>query len=490
MYLPEGLCQYAPESGCSTPGSVWRSQELARSAALNTKHTPATSWLRGWKKVPWIRALFGRIYTPSMAALGVERWTSSWADTPASPSVRPGSASVPTTRATSGLASRNSSERSSPPGASSKTSAATSPSASTSSIESFKSLVTRLKLDFSARKKLARATVESDSSSSQWQTIGTDSFRCRGGDRKDEMGLDQEARNWPTPFGFQAGNGPDGNEFSKEVRRVVDSWPTPNTAPDAKQLGSNQVNSPPSLGEAAKQWPTPAASAPNVDEAPASWLARREKLKEKGINGNGAGMPLGVASQLWATPRHRVGTGDTGSPERQLEGTNPGLNDQATMWATPIMHNDRGGPKETPKSGGDLSDQSQAWPTPASRDYRTPNSKESEDRRFATTMKGKGQQLQNFVEHSPSSPLARVISVSGDELSPTDRSTVLRRRLNPAFVCWLMGWPWWWTNPARNNSVRAATGSYLFKLRLRLWYLLARYERFLGSESKACKQSY
>jgi hypothetical protein len=33
----------------------------------------------------------------------------------------------------------------------------------------------------------------------QWQTPATDSFRSRGGDRKDEMGLDQEARRWPTP---------------------------------------------------------------------------------------------------------------------------------------------------------------------------------------------------------------------------------------------------------------------------------------------------
>lgn len=31
-----------------------------------------------------------------------------------------------------------------------------------------------------------------------WQTPGTDSFRSRGGDRKDEMGLDQQAR-WMTP---------------------------------------------------------------------------------------------------------------------------------------------------------------------------------------------------------------------------------------------------------------------------------------------------
>jgi DNA (cytosine-5)-methyltransferase 1 len=32
-----------------------------------------------------------------------------------------------------------------------------------------------------------------------WQTPATDSFRSRGGDRKDEMGLDQQARHWPTP---------------------------------------------------------------------------------------------------------------------------------------------------------------------------------------------------------------------------------------------------------------------------------------------------
>jgi hypothetical protein len=33
----------------------------------------------------------------------------------------------------------------------------------------------------------------------QWQTPAVDSFRSRGGDRKDEMGLDQQARFWPTP---------------------------------------------------------------------------------------------------------------------------------------------------------------------------------------------------------------------------------------------------------------------------------------------------
>ena len=49
--------------------------------------------------------------------------------------------------------------------------------------------------------------------------------------------------------------------------------------------------------------PTPNASVANYGESPETWLARREKLKEKGINGNGAGMPLSIAIQLLPTPR-------------------------------------------------------------------------------------------------------------------------------------------------------------------------------------------
>lgn len=41
--------------------------------------------------------------------------------------------------------------------------------------------------------------------------------------------------------------------------------------------------------------PTPNAAAGNYDEDPESWYARRELLKAKGINGNGAGLPLGIA---------------------------------------------------------------------------------------------------------------------------------------------------------------------------------------------------
>ena len=38
----------------------------------------------------------------------------------------------------------------------------------------------------------------------------------------------------------------------------------------------------------------------------------------------------------------------------------------------------------------------------------------------------------------------------GPESSSSDPTS--RRRLNPAFACWLMGWPTWWTHPEQINS--------------------------------------
>jgi hypothetical protein len=49
-------------------------------------------------------------------------------------------------------------------------------------------------------------------------------------------------------------------------------------------------------------WPTPSASLPNDGESAETWVKRAARLKEKHNNGNGAGMPLAVAVQLWPTP--------------------------------------------------------------------------------------------------------------------------------------------------------------------------------------------
>ena len=86
------------------------------------------------------------------------------------------------------------------------------------------------------------------SGAAHWPTPQVDSFRSRSGNRKHEMGLDQLARS---------------------------------------------------------AWATPAAQQHNYDESPESFRARQERLKAKGINGNGAGTPLGIQAAetaLWATP--------------------------------------------------------------------------------------------------------------------------------------------------------------------------------------------
>ena len=45
-------------------------------------------------------------------------------------------------------------------------------------------------------------------------------------------------------------------------------------------------------------WPTPNAKVSNFGERPQTWYARRRRLKKKGYNGNGAGMPLAIAVQV------------------------------------------------------------------------------------------------------------------------------------------------------------------------------------------------
>lgn len=55
------------------------------------------------------------------------------------------------------------------------------------------------------------------------------------------------------------------------------------------------------LASAVALLPTPNAMVSNDGESAESWLSRREKLKAKLTNGNGAGMPLTVAVQLIAT---------------------------------------------------------------------------------------------------------------------------------------------------------------------------------------------
>jgi hypothetical protein len=65
----------------------------------------------------------------------------------------------------------------------------------------------------------------------------------------------------------------------------------------------------PNTVERMKLLPTPAAQLHNYEEDPESFKARQKKLKDKGINGNGAGTPLPIAIKLLPTPMARSNSG-------------------------------------------------------------------------------------------------------------------------------------------------------------------------------------
>ena len=197
-----------------------------------------------------------------------------------------------------------------------------------------------------------QATDSLTGASRQWQTPKTPSGgnTSRGHGRKGEPLLDGQAKAWKTPHGFQAGNGPDGNEFAKM----------------------------------AKQWRTP--------DAP-----------------SGGGV------------RNRQGSIGSGHQTTIAE--------QAEHWPTPGA-NDQKGSAQKGQRRGQLDEATE--------------------------------QIHTHLSSSPPAPT----SPDGPTSSPPTPTS--RRRLNPAFVSWLMGWPIHWTAPVPIPSGPAATAWWRWQARSHL----------------------
>lgn len=73
----------------------------------------------------------------------------------------------------------------------------------------------------------------------QWQTPGVDSFRTRGGDRRDEAGLDRQAKTmWLMPSANEDAAGRPGANMQQMLAQQARAWATPN-ARDQKGGGHN-----------------------------------------------------------------------------------------------------------------------------------------------------------------------------------------------------------------------------------------------------------
>lgn len=262
----------------------------------------------------------------------------------------------------------------------------------------------------------------------EWQTPATDSFRSRGGDRKDEMGLDQQART---------------------------HWPTPTTEID-QGAESERNRRTPSLSSAAL-WATPEASVSKRGDRTAYCEANPK-----------AGNDLGSQSLQWMTPSVSNSQGNEYTRDRGQKGQERlTLTGQASHWPSPNVQDAEAaggqGAIERRTRGETLHTMTTQWPTPESRDWRS----ESGSEEFVANRlsQSRGQTLSFMSVHSGfSHPV--LPTLDGQE-SPSN-TQASRRRLNPAFGCWLMGWPWWYTNPGLTSCARSAMESWRHALALHL----------------------
>lgn len=274
----------------------------------------------------------------------------------------------------------------------------------------------------------APATVVSDGSAlpgAAWMTPsvsysqGNEYTRDRGEIGSERLTLTGQAAHWPTPRGT---DGPKGG---------------PN------QAGSKGDLTLPSM---AAQWPTPSAAVMNDAESPQSWRARAQRLKDKGINGNGAGLPLTIAAKAWPTPNAHVIEHKRTPPI--VDGTRQPTDPQISTadYAVHVFP--------------------QTWPTPNSRDHK---GSDLPSRNGGASVSHAAEQGV-FSHSSPQDPQM----VAGLACSPSTRTSPLR--LNPAFGEWLMGWPSQWTRAEPNASSASATALWRSRLQSQLSSLLGELE--------------
>lgn len=238
------------------------SEALARCAWWRGKRSPPRLWQRRWNAEAWLRRLSGLICEPSTLAHGVASWIASLAATPASRSAWPGGVSEQTTQDTFGRLSLGWSESAPPPSASSRTSPVICRSEDTTSPESFKAWATALRAHCGRRRKSARLTDESASSSllptPSACSYGSNKGGAAGRVGKERHSLESMARRGllPTPSASHCETRPaatwnmasqSGRSLGAMARHAM--WPTPTSTP---QVGG-QLN--PTWVEWLMGWP-------------------------------------------------------------------------------------------------------------------------------------------------------------------------------------------------------------------------------------------
>lgn len=209
--------------------------------------------------------------------------------------------------------------------------------------------------------------------------------------------------------------------------------------------------------DAAMLWSTPDAQvfADGHFCTPEEWEARRAALKERAGNGNGCGTPLAMQAHLFGSDS------TTEASSRSADSVSKdGAPTGSPLWASPTTQDaeNDGPPSQAARNSPPLNAQTALWSSPQARDGdgRSPQAK-----RWGHPARKGGFNLDDQVEaFCLSSLLAPLLSPNGERCSsgaPGSPPPSARRRLNPRFVCWLMGWPTGWTSLAPIGSGSWAT---------------------------------
>lgn len=207
-----------------------------------SKHSLLPTWLRAWNRVYWIPHLFSRMLKPSHHRLFITKYTASLADIHASPLAMPANEKETRTRDTFGRILHDISKQLTLFGASSKTYPDTYQWDTPKFMQAYTIWVTRLRTEYTVRRKLARLTDESDFLSLPLEMIGnwatprsgkTNSENMETWNLRKEKGdvstmpLAMQALNWTTPTSTDMNRNTKYQQGGTALSLQVKNWPSP-----------------------------------------------------------------------------------------------------------------------------------------------------------------------------------------------------------------------------------------------------------------------
>lgn len=301
LHIPCTESNSSPASACSAkdcePGSTIWASRIAPFATLSGKLTPPASWLRAWKKAPWMRHLSGPTLPPSTLESGVEKWIASLPDSHAKTCLLPAGALGLT--ANDPVFSSRSSE---------------SPTIAVRGSCFWRTSQASLlpPPPLWTRKRASSTSARPPESWENWPTAG--------GTRSGSL--------FPRPMWVPVMAEPDGSASRGNT------WLTPHGMSGMEQE-TGKAGAGGEFAKQATQWMTPCV--PNGGRSVSA-----ELVASKGMTESGDKRTVGLESQTrhWATPR--ATDGEKGGPNCRGGRGDPILAGQVCQWPTPAARDGKG----------------------------------------------------------------------------------------------------------------------------------------------------